>query len=34
MPSAWKGQKLAFDLVDAKTGKVVAENGSKADAAR
>ena len=27
--SAWKGQKLTFDLVDAKTGKVVAENGSK-----
>ena len=26
---AWRGQKLAFDLVDAKTGKVVGEAGSK-----
>jgi DNA-directed RNA polymerase subunit beta len=28
-PDSWKGQKLTFDLIDAKTGKVVAENGSK-----
>ncbi len=27
--NAWRGQKLTFDLVDAKTGKVVAENASK-----
>ena len=28
-PEAWKGQKLVTDLVDAKTGKVVAELGTK-----
>ena len=27
--AAWKGQKLTFDLVDAKTGKAVAENNTK-----
>ena len=28
-PDAWRGAKLTFDLVDAKTEKVVAESGSK-----
>ena len=28
-PDAWRGAKLTFDLIDAKTEKVVAENGSK-----
>ena len=27
--NAWKGQKAAFDIIDAKTGKVVAETGTK-----
>jgi len=29
VPESWRGQKLAFDLVDAKTGKVVTEAGQK-----
>ncbi|PZP84409.1 MAG: DNA-directed RNA polymerase subunit beta [Azospirillum brasilense] len=29
VPESWRGQKLAFDLVDAKTGKAVAEMGQK-----
>jgi len=28
-PESWRGQKLPFDLVDAKTGKAVAEAGAK-----
>jgi DNA-directed RNA polymerase subunit beta len=31
-PEAWRGQKPNFDLVDAKTGKVVAEAGRKVSA--
>ena len=31
-PEVWKGLKLTHDLVDAKTGKVVAENGKKMNA--
>jgi DNA-directed RNA polymerase subunit beta len=29
VPESWRGQKLAFDLVDAKTGKAMAASGEK-----
>ncbi len=29
VPDAWRGQKLAFDLIDAKTGKTMASAGDK-----